>query len=81
MLLQKVISLDWQSSTKLVIHFGDAPAHGSKYYTSCSDNHPSGDPTGSMSLQEPLFVRIAVQQTGLHRNCAAVNVTEFFVCP
>lgn len=50
MLLQKVMGLDWQSSTKLVIHVGDATAHGRKYYTYCHDNHPGGDPTGSFCL-------------------------------
>ena len=52
MLVQKVMGLDWQSSTKLVIHFGDAPAHGRKYYTSCHDLHPGGDPTGCLCLHQ-----------------------------
>lgn len=60
MLLQKVMGLDWQSSTKLVIHFGDAPAHGRKYYTYCHDNHPGGDPTGSSCLQKSLFAQVPV---------------------
>ena len=51
MLVQKVMGLDWQSSTKLIIHFGDAPAHGNRYYTSFHDLHPEGDPTGSLFLQ------------------------------
>ena len=60
MLVQKVMGLDWQSSTKLVIHFGDAPAHGSKYYTYCGDLHPGGDPTGSLFLQLPHFAQVPV---------------------
>eukprot|EP00891_Asterochloris_glomerata_P008577 jgi/Astpho2/8577/Aster-x0361 len=58
--LEKVMGLDWQSGTKLVIHFGDAPAHGRKYYTYCHDNHPGGDPTGLVpeDLGELLYAQI-----------------------
>jgi hypothetical protein len=44
---QAALKLSWRSSTKLLIHFGDAPAHGTMYHNGRSgDSHPSGDPTG-----------------------------------
>lgn len=61
--LQAALKLSWRSSTKLLIHFGDAPAHGTKYHNGQSgDSHPGGDPTGKcipcvwsvvLSLPEP----------------------------
>lgn len=45
--LQEAMKLSWRSSTKLVIHFGDAPAHGSKYHAPyLRDDHLAGDPSG-----------------------------------
>ncbi len=44
---QAALKLSWRSSTKLLIHFGDAPAHGTMYHNGRSvDSHPGGDPTG-----------------------------------
>jgi len=36
----------WQASTRLVIHFGDAPCHGSRYHDLSSDCFKGGDPDG-----------------------------------
>ena len=61
MLLQEALKLSWKSSTKLLIHFGDAPAHGRQYHdggvTSIFaarymfgggyDLYPDGDPNGN----------------------------------
>ena len=45
--LQAALKLSWRSSTKLLIHFSDAPAHGTMYHNGQSgDSHPGGDPTG-----------------------------------
>ncbi|KAL0048959.1 hypothetical protein WJX82_003306 [Trebouxia sp. C0006] len=45
--LKAALKLSWRSSTKLLIHFGDAPAHGTMYHNGRSgDSHPGGDPTG-----------------------------------
>ena len=39
--------LTWLASTRLVIHFADAPCHGSQYH-SFSDSYPGGDPDGKV---------------------------------
>lgn len=41
--LNKVAELNWKSSTKLIVHFADAPCHGTKYH-SLKDDYPNGDP-------------------------------------
>jgi len=37
--------MSWKSSTRLVIHFADAPCHGKKYHD-IYDRFPEGDPDG-----------------------------------
>lgn len=48
--LQKATELSWQSSTRLVIHFGDSPCHGNQYHNGFPvngpDTFPAGDPRG-----------------------------------
>jgi len=39
---EKVLSLIWESSVRVLIHFADAPCHGSVYH-SVSDNNPDFD--------------------------------------
>ena len=47
--MQEVLKLSWKSSTKLLIHFGDAPAHGSQYHNGrASDKYAAGDPHGEI---------------------------------
>lgn len=36
--LQKVINLDWQSPTRVLVHFADAPCHGSDFHDA-HDSH------------------------------------------
>jgi hypothetical protein len=43
--LAKAKDLDWFADARLIIHFGDAPCHGTKYHN-FHDNYPQGDPTG-----------------------------------
>ncbi len=43
--LDAALQLNWQSSTRILVHVADAPCHGSKYHN-CDDSHPSGDPGG-----------------------------------
>lgn len=47
---QNVLRLNWRSSTRLVIHFGDYPCHGTKYHDFTGgvawDAYPNGDPKG-----------------------------------
>jgi len=38
--------LSWGASTKLIIFFGDAPAHGNEYNGGAADSYPGGDPSG-----------------------------------
>eukprot|EP01023_Acetabularia_acetabulum_P042640 TRINITY_DN423_c0_g1_i4.p1 TRINITY_DN423_c0_g1~~TRINITY_DN423_c0_g1_i4.p1 ORF type:complete len:317 (-),score=46.93 TRINITY_DN423_c0_g1_i4:943-1893(-) len=44
--LKAATGLSWQSPTKLLIHFADAPCHGKTYYSGTGDNYPAGSPTG-----------------------------------
>jgi len=44
--LQSCAQLSWNSSTRLLIHFADAPCHGTKYHSGMQDDYPSGDPAG-----------------------------------
>ena len=43
--LQKVLTLSWRCSTRVVIHAADAPCHGRNYHN-LSDSFPDGDPSG-----------------------------------
>ena len=49
---QKVTELSWESSTRLLVHFGDAPCHGSRYHGGVAfarngpDTYPHGNPDG-----------------------------------
>ncbi|PRP80235.1 hypothetical protein PROFUN_12174 [Planoprotostelium fungivorum] len=45
----QALHLDWQSSTRLIIHIADAPCHGRQYHN-FKDDYPEGDPTG-LSLE------------------------------
>lgn len=55
--MQEVLGLSWRSSTKLLIHFGDAPPHGRQYHESSIgvmrmfgyDLYPDGDPNGELA--------------------------------
>merc|ERR1711871_824673 len=38
---EAVLSLDWEADTRVLIHFADAPCHGSKYH-SMHDDYPNG---------------------------------------
>ncbi|GAB4815216.1 hypothetical protein N2152v2_002262 [Parachlorella kessleri] len=54
-MLKKVTELSWESSTRLLIHFGDAPCHGNKYHggyaRNGADRYPLGDPNGLVPEQ------------------------------
>ena len=52
--------IKWKASTRLIIHFADAPCHG-KMYHSVDDNNPTGCPNGLVPedlLQKCLEKRI-----------------------
>ncbi|CAL8464954.1 g4489 [Coccomyxa elongata] len=40
--LQNTLQLSWRASTRLVIHFCDAPGHGMAYHDGCLDYFPAG---------------------------------------
>ena len=45
-----------RSSTKLLIHFGDAPAHGTQYHNGrAGDDYPAGDPKGKLQVDMLCF--------------------------
>ena len=37
--------MDWQNSTRVLLHIGDYPPHGRRF-TYLGDNYPNGDPHG-----------------------------------
>jgi len=36
--------LEWMTSTRLIVHIGDAPCHGDKYHSPGGDSYSGGDP-------------------------------------
>lgn len=45
--LEEACKLDWQSAARMVIHFADAPCHGSAYHTALvHDKYRAGDKYG-----------------------------------
>lgn len=56
--LKVASELSWNSSTRLIIHFADAPCHGSKYHR-CEDSYPGGDPNG---LNPEDLLKIIIQK-------------------
>ncbi|KAF0450817.1 kinase-like protein [Gigaspora margarita] len=41
-----ITQMTWSNTTRVLIHIGDAPPHGRRYYTFGYDYYPEGDPTG-----------------------------------
>ncbi|KAK9863369.1 hypothetical protein WJX84_011159 [Apatococcus fuscideae] len=68
--LQAVGQLTWKSSTRLVVHFVDYPAHGRKYQEDRAhgdeqyDRFPDGDPSGL--LLEQLIQNLASNAIDYH---------------
>lgn len=44
--LNVAVGFEWQSTTRILVHTGDAPCHGRKYHEGLGDDHPDGDPNG-----------------------------------
>jgi hypothetical protein len=71
-LLQRVLDLSWSSSTRLLIHFGDAPCHGNRYHNgrpvNGPDAYPAGNPDGKLGLAKLMAwrrgLKVAQQQKG-----------------
>ncbi|CAB4439737.1 unnamed protein product [Rhizophagus irregularis] len=40
-----ITQMDWQNSTRVLLHIGDCPPHGRRF-TTLRDNYPDGDPNG-----------------------------------
>ncbi|PKC61296.1 kinase-like protein [Rhizophagus irregularis] len=40
-----ITQMNWQSSTRILLHIGDFPPHGRRF-TNLKDNYPDGDPNG-----------------------------------
>ncbi|PKY57765.1 hypothetical protein RhiirA4_510763 [Rhizophagus irregularis] len=40
-----ITQMNWQSSTRILLHIGDFPPHG-RHFTTLKDNYPDGDPNG-----------------------------------
>ena len=42
--LEQVIKLEWQHMSRVLLHIGDAPCHGSRFHVGAGDSYPRGDP-------------------------------------
>ncbi|KAL4444263.1 hypothetical protein ABPG75_012000 [Micractinium tetrahymenae] len=62
--LEAVLGLSWSSSTRLLIHMGDCPAHGKCYHAGLNDDHPGGDPRGL--VPEELLKQMVVNRIDYH---------------
>jgi len=49
--LEEATQCSWRSSTRLLIHFADAPCHGNQYHNGMVDDYPAGDPRGLIPEQ------------------------------
>lgn len=65
--LEKAAGMDWQSTARMIMHFADAPCHGTDYYFNCFDNYPAGDKHG----------RTAAALLAALRTDCAVNTYHF----
>ncbi|KAL4425302.1 hypothetical protein ABPG75_009318 [Micractinium tetrahymenae] len=82
--LKKVTELSWRSSTRLLIHFGDAPCHGSRYHdgvhiNGSRDSYPAGNPDGL--IPEELLKQLATCRIDYHFariNCNTDIMTSIF---
>jgi len=43
--LAEAVKANWDSASRIILHFGDAPCHGKQYHD-CADDYPNGDPNG-----------------------------------
>ena len=62
---EAVLKLNWEADTRVLIHFADAPCHGSKYHV-CRDNHPDGVP-GQPKPEE--LLKAMVNKNIIYRFC------------
>ncbi|DBA75755.1 TPA: hypothetical protein ACH3X1_010166 [Trebouxia sp. C0004] len=78
--LKAALKLSWRSSTKLLIPFGDAPAHGTMYHNGQSgDIHPGGDPTGL--VPEKLVKQLCSNRVNYYFaqiNTTTIDMTNMF---
>lgn len=44
--LERAATLKWASKTRVLIHIGDAPCHGTEFHNGAGDSHPKGDSKG-----------------------------------
>ncbi|EFN51874.1 hypothetical protein CHLNCDRAFT_139790 [Chlorella variabilis] len=69
--LKKVTELSWASSTRLLIHFGDAPCHSDRYHNgrpvNGPDRYPQGNPDGL--VPEDLLKVLVTNRIDYHFAC------------
>lgn len=58
--LNKVLSVNWEADTRIVLMVADAPCHGTSFHD-CDDSHPGGDPSGL----DPLHLIKEVARRGM----------------
>lgn len=72
--MQEVLRLDWQSSTRVMIHIADYPAHGDRYNDNF-DDYPNGDPTGTFSEHSSLASAAAMEMQEACEKCQALRIS------
>jgi len=79
---QALTGAKWNSSTKLVVHIGDAPCHGRKYHT-YGDNHPSGCPCPDGDAPERIIEKLVAKGVDYYFgeiNSSTRRMCEIFAC-
>ncbi|PSC68815.1 mhck ef2 kinase domain isoform B [Micractinium conductrix] len=79
--LKKVLDLSWASTTRLLIHFGDAPCHGNRYHdggciNGSFDSYPGGNPDGL--VPEDLLRQLVACRVDYH--FARINSQTDIMC-
>merc|ERR1711998_107777 len=67
--LMEVVKLQWEGTTRVCIHFADAPCHGGKRYHECHDDHPkgvAGQPTPEEMMQQLAALNVAYRFVGFN---------------
>jgi hypothetical protein len=69
---EAVLKLDWEADTRVLIHFADAPCHGSKYH-GYADDYPNGVP-GQPKPEE--LLKAMVNRKIIYRFCEFTSTTS-----
>ncbi len=77
--IDQALNLSWKFSTRIVIHFADAPCHGTEFHNGCGDSYPGGDPNG-LSIESLLgdMLSKGIQYWFVHLNDTTRKMIDVF---